>query len=152
MHGERFGRSLSSYRQASGRSKWSYVSRDIKSQLGVILRTSKGSLPGDTLSNLSNIKLLLKSRRMHHALEIQEILLNVFDQCCSFHLPALARTCRAFKEPALDVLWENLDDLSPLVGCIPEGSRTGEASQFQVFAILCLIMNPSHSHVRHSPR
>ncbi|KAF8547953.1 hypothetical protein OG21DRAFT_1449763 [Imleria badia] len=69
---------------------------------------------------------------MHHTLEIHEILLNIFDQCCSCDLPALARTCRAFKEPALDALWEGLDDLSPLVECLPEASyqptRAGEYS------------------------
>ncbi|KAF8441751.1 hypothetical protein L210DRAFT_3447587 [Boletus edulis BED1] len=66
---------------------------------------------------------------MHHALEIQEILLNVFSH---LHLPwhaaepelaSLARTCRAFKEPALDVLWEELNNLSPLTRCLPETSH-----------------------------
>ncbi|KAF9232048.1 hypothetical protein BU15DRAFT_55452 [Melanogaster broomeanus] len=37
-------------------------------------------------------------------------------------LAALARTCRAFKEPALDMLWFELDDLSPLVRCLPRDS------------------------------
>ena len=70
---------------------------------------------------------------MHHALEIPEILLNIFGHCHpslssryratpDLRLSALARTCRTFKEPALDVLWENLDDLSPLVRCVPEAS------------------------------
>ena len=66
---------------------------------------------------------------MHHALEIQEILLNIFrffsrchddDDDDSEDLVSLARTCRAFKEPALDILWEVLDDLSPLARCLPE--------------------------------
>ncbi|KAG8213543.1 hypothetical protein J3R82DRAFT_10188 [Butyriboletus roseoflavus] len=69
---------------------------------------------------------------MHHALYIQEILLHIFGHCCpteshwtpnrlSFttDLAVLARTCRAFKEPALDVLWSELVDLSPLVRCLP---------------------------------
>ena len=58
---------------------------------------------------------------MHHALQIQEILLNVLGRCCSpsehepsSDLPALGRTCRAFKEPVLDLLWEQLTDLTPL--------------------------------------
>ncbi|KAF8555280.1 hypothetical protein OG21DRAFT_1483954 [Imleria badia] len=69
---------------------------------------------------------------MHHALQIQEILLNVFGYCrlptwsrTTSNLPALARTCRAFKEPALDVLWENLLDPSPLARCLPEASHIG---------------------------
>ncbi|KAI0673375.1 hypothetical protein C8Q78DRAFT_622453 [Trametes maxima] len=31
----------------------------------------------------------------------------------------LARTCKAFKEPALDVLWRDLDSLTPLLGLFP---------------------------------
>ncbi|KAF8434373.1 hypothetical protein L210DRAFT_3410851, partial [Boletus edulis BED1] len=34
-------------------------------------------------------------------------------------LAALVRTCRTFKEPALDVLWSELVDLTPLPRCIP---------------------------------
>ncbi|KAF8441702.1 hypothetical protein L210DRAFT_3447523 [Boletus edulis BED1] len=62
---------------------------------------------------------------MHHALQIQEILLNIIGHCYRFDydVAALARTCRAFKEPALDVLWEQLRDLSPLVRCVPEASH-----------------------------
>ncbi|KAF8441660.1 hypothetical protein L210DRAFT_3644914 [Boletus edulis BED1] len=62
---------------------------------------------------------------MHHALQIQEILLNIFGHCYHFDrdVAALARTCRAFKEPALDVLWEELIELSPLVRCVPKASH-----------------------------
>ncbi|OJA13359.1 hypothetical protein AZE42_04502 [Rhizopogon vesiculosus] len=38
-------------------------------------------------------------------------------------IAALARTCRAFKEPALDVLWKNMDRLKPLISCLPEGVK-----------------------------
>ncbi|OAX31738.1 hypothetical protein K503DRAFT_703255, partial [Rhizopogon vinicolor AM-OR11-026] len=38
-------------------------------------------------------------------------------------IAALARTCRAFKEPALDVLWKNMDGLGPLVSCLPENVK-----------------------------
>ncbi len=34
---------------------------------------------------------------------------------------ALARTCRAFLEPALDVLWSRQCDLQFLVSCMPDG-------------------------------
>jgi hypothetical protein len=74
---------------------------------------------------------------MHHMLEIQEILLMIFRQDCYLHplglwncqlmlpsatrdLAVLARTCHPFKEPALDVLWSVLDDLSPLARCLPD--------------------------------
>lgn len=39
-------------------------------------------------------------------------------------LAALARTCRRFQNPALDILWSNLSTLKPLFHCLPEGSWT----------------------------
>ncbi|KAG1866499.1 hypothetical protein DFJ58DRAFT_769481 [Suillus subalutaceus] len=39
-------------------------------------------------------------------------------------LAALARTCRTFKEPALDILWKRLDGFEPLFLCLPESVRT----------------------------
>ena len=85
--------------------------------------------------------------RMHHALEIQEILSNIFGHFSrseSSHLLALAITCRAFKEPALDVLWADLDNLSPLVRCLPEAfhqlSQAGsEVRRLQAFVTHCLM-------------
>ncbi|KAF8559470.1 hypothetical protein OG21DRAFT_738776 [Imleria badia] len=79
----------------------------------------------------------LVCKRMHHALQIQEILSHIFIYCnplildlsADLHknalsdLAGLARTCRVFKEPAFDVLWEALNDLSPLVRCLPETSH-----------------------------
>ncbi|KAF8441546.1 hypothetical protein L210DRAFT_3644823 [Boletus edulis BED1] len=74
---------------------------------------------------------------MHHTLEIPEILLDIFGRCrypgtgaetASSDLPALARTCRAFKEPALDLLWKNLPDPSPIVRCLPEASHCRQIS------------------------
>ncbi|KAF8434279.1 hypothetical protein L210DRAFT_3553512, partial [Boletus edulis BED1] len=70
---------------------------------------------------------------MHHALEINETILNIFDHCDYMYggrrwrdnptLASLARTCRAFKEPALNLLWEELLNLSPLAQCLPEASH-----------------------------
>jgi hypothetical protein len=34
---------------------------------------------------------------------------------------ALARTCRTFQEPALDVLWRDIKGFKPLLSCLPEG-------------------------------
>lgn len=34
-------------------------------------------------------------------------------------LSRLARTCKAFKEPALNVLWRDLDSLNPLLALFP---------------------------------
>ena len=70
---------------------------------------------------------------MHRVLFIQEILLDIFGHCSpaapldeSCHkadLAVLARTCQTCKEPALDVLWEKLFNLSPLPRCLPEACR-----------------------------
>lgn len=92
---------------------------------------------------------------MHHALEIQEILLNIFQRCylpgrwrdTTSDLTSLARTCHAFREPALDVLWGDLDNLLPLAQCLPEASRQlskDKVGRFQVFVTLCLMVNIFH--------
>ncbi|KAG2033853.1 hypothetical protein BDR03DRAFT_653583 [Suillus americanus] len=36
-------------------------------------------------------------------------------------LAVLARTCRKFKEPALDILWKDIIGFKPLILCLPEG-------------------------------
>jgi hypothetical protein len=36
-------------------------------------------------------------------------------------IAALARTCKAFKEPALDILWQHICGFEPLMLCLPEG-------------------------------
>ncbi|KAG1857392.1 hypothetical protein DFJ58DRAFT_330906 [Suillus subalutaceus] len=36
-------------------------------------------------------------------------------------LAVLARTCRKFKEPALDILWGRICGFKPLISCLPEG-------------------------------
>ncbi|OJA15142.1 hypothetical protein AZE42_04693 [Rhizopogon vesiculosus] len=38
-------------------------------------------------------------------------------------LAALARTCKKFKEPALNILWKDVHGFGPLVLCLPEGVR-----------------------------
>ncbi|KAI9567224.1 hypothetical protein HD554DRAFT_2329288 [Boletus coccyginus] len=86
---------------------------------------------------------------MHHALYIEEILLNVFSHCytlkrgrhsysepqrwyANVHLATLARTCNTFKEPALDTIWAELDDLTPLVRCLPEASWVESGSVYSL--------------------
>ncbi|KAF8552920.1 hypothetical protein OG21DRAFT_1510909 [Imleria badia] len=75
---------------------------------------------------------------MHRVLLLEEILHNIFSYLPfqpsiplfpglrfpsrNFDLIALARTSKAFKEPALDILWVYLPDLTPLVRCLPEAS------------------------------
>ncbi|KAF8428489.1 hypothetical protein L210DRAFT_3419307 [Boletus edulis BED1] len=75
---------------------------------------------------------------MHRALEIQEILLNIFEWERRDTLASLARTCHAFEEPALDLLWRVLPNLSPLARCLPDASYRlpGKVSQLTVFPTL----------------
>ncbi|KAJ7616043.1 hypothetical protein FB45DRAFT_841681 [Roridomyces roridus] len=58
---------------------------------------------------------------MHRALAIPEIVRIILH--CADHaiLPPLARTCRAFCDPALDLLWEDKDGLRHLLRCMPDG-------------------------------
>jgi hypothetical protein len=74
---------------------------------------------------------------MHISRLSTEILLDIFDTVIDDNfngrksratLAALARTCRTFKEPALDTLWKNIDGFEPLISSLPEGvvKRTTE--------------------------
>jgi F-box-like len=56
----------------------------------------------------------------HRCLEIEEILCNVFKTIESSNsLAALARTCKSFTNPALDLLWYRLWSLEPLLKTLP---------------------------------
>lgn len=60
-------------------------------------------------------------------------------------LAILTRTCQAFKELALDVLWEELDTVSPLAQCLPEASRsvsTRKKVRIYVFVTYCPVLIP----------
>ncbi|KAG2036057.1 hypothetical protein BDR03DRAFT_921945 [Suillus americanus] len=70
---------------------------------------------------------------MHRALLISEILSVIFTHVNEnlgsrpagkkASLEALARTCKAFHEPAMDLLWADLDGIIPLLGCVPRLHR-----------------------------
>lgn len=59
---------------------------------------------------------------MHAALRLTETLAIVCEFLGSSTLAHLARTCRTFKEPALDVLWKVLPELYPLVNLLPDST------------------------------
>ncbi|KAH7905940.1 hypothetical protein BJ138DRAFT_1118024 [Hygrophoropsis aurantiaca] len=60
------------------------------------------------------------SRVMHPALLVGEIQLHIFNEISNKNtLNALARTCQAFTEAALDVLWRDLDSFTRLIECMP---------------------------------
>lgn len=66
---------------------------------------------------------------MHPCLLVTEILLHIIgfvengtesrSTCRKSDIARLARTCRAFTDPALDVLWRTQCALGPLVKCLP---------------------------------
>ncbi|THV02460.1 hypothetical protein K435DRAFT_836332 [Dendrothele bispora CBS 962.96] len=57
---------------------------------------------------------------MHQALLIDEILENILDSCSDGNsLGRIARTCQAWKEPALNRLWRRLTCIVPLLQLIP---------------------------------
>jgi hypothetical protein len=74
----------------------------------------------------------MRHDRRHRLLDLPtEILLHIFTiiyenpqawgSVDSATIAALARTCRTFKEPALDVLWEDIEGFKPLLLCLPVG-------------------------------
>ncbi|KAG1742802.1 hypothetical protein EDB19DRAFT_596426 [Suillus lakei] len=70
---------------------------------------------------------------MHRALLVSEVLSEIFAYVNESLSPwsagkkpsleALARTCKAFHEPAMDLLWADLDGIRPLLGCAPRLHR-----------------------------
>ncbi|KAG1872834.1 hypothetical protein C8R48DRAFT_695770 [Suillus tomentosus] len=65
---------------------------------------------------------------MHQALLVPEVILEIFayvniipsTETTSTQklLAALARTCKIFYEPAMDLLWTEIHELEPLLGCV----------------------------------
>lgn len=79
---------------------------------------------------------------MHRCLCISEILREIFEYCALSNLSPLAhlaRTCRLFREPALDILWRELDDVSPLMKCLPSNLWVEEESVFDTGRTICLV-------------
>ncbi|KAI5999522.1 hypothetical protein EDD15DRAFT_2237354 [Pisolithus albus] len=62
---------------------------------------------------------------MHHCLLIDEVLNNIFSWLGpGATLCNLARTCRAFHEPAAAIIWQKLENFSPILRLLPEATRT----------------------------
>ena len=95
-----------------------------------------------SVTNFNDFNLKDSTPSMHRMLYIEEILCEIFSYLlCQPETPstppgerssprrdvvALVRTCRTFKEPALDILWEYLHNLTPLVRCLPEVSSVNQ--------------------------
>ncbi|KAG1751464.1 uncharacterized protein EDB91DRAFT_1243725 [Suillus paluster] len=58
---------------------------------------------------------------MHPALRNLEVICTISSHTEYGSLPALASTCRAFEDSALNVLWKHLRSVEPLVKCLPGG-------------------------------
>ncbi|KAG1751466.1 uncharacterized protein EDB91DRAFT_609358 [Suillus paluster] len=56
---------------------------------------------------------------MHRALGILDVIHTISSHTAHGSLPALASTSHAFKRPALEVLWRDLQSVEPLVRCLP---------------------------------
>jgi hypothetical protein len=67
----------------------------------------------------------LPPRHMHHCLRIAEILTMIMNflvgdaERGNREVLSLLKTCKALYDPALDILWRDLDILAPLVMCLP---------------------------------
>ncbi|KAJ6515048.1 hypothetical protein C8R47DRAFT_1032707 [Mycena vitilis] len=59
---------------------------------------------------------------MHKVLLLDDVLRQILDLCPTA-LPAVARTCRAWKDPALDGIWCHVGSLAPLLNLIPGLTR-----------------------------
>ena len=71
---------------------------------------------------------------MHHCLSVDEILrlfaCELVASEADATAAALARCCRSFEEPVLDVLWEKQGRLTPLLKCIPQNVWEEEGGRF----------------------
>ena len=79
---------------------------------------------------------------MHRCLQIQEPLSIVFeyvhiprkaledDPLSASSLARLARTCKAFQDPALDILWHSQYSLVPLLKCLPRDAWAWKEGKF----------------------
>ncbi|KAI6158288.1 hypothetical protein BKA82DRAFT_994612 [Pisolithus tinctorius] len=89
---------------------------------------------------------------MHNCLRILEICHHIFGflvvdfiEICAVRyndVARLARTCKAFKDPALDVLWRTQSSLSPLAMCLPAHLWAIEVDRG--ISVLHLLQEPSH--------
>ena len=57
---------------------------------------------------------------MHACLHLEEILHEIFNQADYRSLTILARTCRLFYDPALNVIYSDLPGLEPLIERLPQ--------------------------------
>ena len=96
----------------------------------------------------------LDNSAMHRCLFIYELVHEIFEYAGATSLAplaSLARTCTHFREPALDILWRELDDFSPLVKCMPtivwrEETLGDDSSTVTLVSRLACLFKHEHSH------
>ncbi|KAG1733822.1 hypothetical protein EDB19DRAFT_1911383 [Suillus lakei] len=108
---------------------------------------------------------------MHQALLFSEVLSEIFrhlDENLGHYpvdrrhktqpsLEALARTCKTFHEPAMRLLWANLDGIIPLLGCVPRLHQLIYRSSSRRTRNWCHSIEPlsepeTHQFLRHAAR
>ncbi|KAG1767072.1 hypothetical protein EDD22DRAFT_876339 [Suillus occidentalis] len=116
---------------------------------------------------------------MHPALFLSEVLRQIFphlyqipgvnsglshEMCMSEalfvlrkSLAALARTCKTFHEPAMELLWGDLDGITPLLGCVPTLYPIIGGKHWKDFSCLPVGIKPLSKHetlhfMRHAAR
>ncbi|KAG1807549.1 hypothetical protein EV424DRAFT_232878, partial [Suillus variegatus] len=75
-------------------------------------------------------------------------------------LAALARTCKIFHEPAMDLLWTEIHGLEPLLGCVARlhpliyhnGTRWDDSDKPWAKGVEPLSAHEAHQFLRHSSR
>ncbi|KAG1784413.1 glycoside hydrolase superfamily [Suillus plorans] len=84
-----------------------------------------GKQPIGAALNVTDALPRLHGLVMHQALLVHEVLLEIFAYVPYTETPltqkllsALARTCKIFYEPAMDLLWTKIYGLEPLLGCV----------------------------------
>ncbi|KAG1890700.1 uncharacterized protein F5891DRAFT_1176863 [Suillus fuscotomentosus] len=106
---------------------------------------------------------------MHQALLIPEVLLEIFaynmipsTETTSTQklLAGLARTCKIFHEPVMDLLWTEIHGLEPLLGCVARlhpliyhnGTRWDDSDEPWAKGVEPLSAREVHQFLRHSSR
>ena len=67
-----------------------------------------------------------KSREMHRALQQEDILSAIFEQCTTGSIARAAGVCRAWEKIANDILWKSVTNvwtLMQLLGPLEDGER-----------------------------
>lgn len=90
---------------------------------------------------------------MHPCLRVDEIIRFLANELVELEAKrtavALARCCKTFEEPVLDVLWEVQDQLTPLLMCLPEDTWEVHRGAYGGFKFVSYLMAFAPSAVSH---